>query len=72
MLRYENKKTGSLLNFPDEQTISGIDDVAYLIKIMIWNDERVMKNNITKLVTVLKNFQTVKSAQCVGRELGGK
>jgi len=72
MLRYENKKTGSLLNFPDEQTISGIDDVAYLIKIMIWNDERVMKNNITKLVTVLKNVQTVKSAQCVGRELGGK
>ena len=68
MLRYENKKTGSLLNFPDEQTISGIDDVAYLIKIMIWNDERVMKNNITKLVTVLKNVQTVKSAQCVGRE----
>lgn len=60
MLRYENKKTRALLNIPDEQKISDIDDWAYLIKMMIYNDERVIKNNMTKLAIVLKEVQNVK------------
>ena len=56
MLRYENKKTGSLLNIPDEQKISDMDDWSQMIKLMIWNDNRLMKEKMTQLATVLNNI----------------
>ena len=60
MLRYENKKTGSLLIIPDEQTLSSIEDYSYLLKIMIYNDERIIKNTMTDLVRVLQEVCNVK------------
>ena len=59
MLKYENKKTGSLLIIPENQILSSIEDDMYLIKMMIYNDERIIKNKIKNLVTVLKGVQDV-------------
>ena len=59
MLRYENKKTGSLLIMP-EQKLSNIEDDAYLLKIMVYNDERIIKNRMTDLATVLQEVCNVK------------
>lgn len=60
MLRYENKKTGSLLIIPESQNLSSIEDDVHLLKIMIYNDERIIKNRITELVAVLKEVCNVK------------
>ena len=35
MLRYENRKTNSLINIPEEINLSNIEDYTYLIKMMI-------------------------------------
>ena len=44
MLRYENRKTNSLINIPEEINLSNIEDYTYLIKMMIYNDEKIIKN----------------------------
>ena len=60
MLKYENKKTGSLLIIPEDQTLSSIEDDAYLLELMIYNDERIIKNRMTDLATVLQEVCNVK------------
>ena len=59
MLKYENKKTGSLLIIP-ENSLSSIEDDMYLLKIMVYNDRRIIKNKMTDLVTVLQEVRNVK------------
>lgn len=56
----KTKKTGSLLNVPGEQKISEIDDWGQIIKLMIYNDERIIKSNLKKLATVLNNIKEAK------------
>lgn len=61
MLRYENRKTNSLINIPEEINLSNIEDYTYLIKMMIYNDEKIIKNKIQQLVNCLgqiKNRRT--------------
>ena len=53
MLRNKKKKTGSLLNFPGELKLKDVDDYAYLIKMLISNDERLIKNKQQKLANCL-------------------
>lgn len=55
MLRYENKKTGSIFNIPDEIKIEDMDSWNYCIKRLIKNDEKIIKKQATKLAIVLKN-----------------
>lgn len=59
MLRYENKKTGSLLIIP-KNSLSSIEDDTYLVKIMVFNDERIIKKRMTELATVLRSVCDVK------------
>ena len=61
MLKYENCKTKSLLNVPGNLKISEVDDWAHVIKMMIWNDERLVKHQMTKLAISLNNLKTIKS-----------
>lgn len=60
MLRYENRKTNSLINIPEEINLSNIEDYTYLIKMMIYNDEKIIKNKMQQLVNCLeqKNRRT--------------
>lgn len=61
MLRYENRKTNSLINIPEEITLSNIEDYTYLIKMMIYHDEKIIKNKMQQLVNCLeqiKNWRT--------------
>lgn len=53
MLEYKNKKTGSLLHMPGEISINEMDDYSYLIKMMIYNDNRIIKNKMQGLVNCL-------------------
>lgn len=53
MLEYKNSKTNSLLRIPNEQSIADIDDYAYLIKMMIYQDKKIIKNEIQKLANCL-------------------
>ena len=57
MFMYKNEKTGSLLSVPGTQKISEIDDWAYITKMMIYNDERLIKNNMQKLVNCLQQVK---------------
>ena len=57
MLRYENRKTNSLINIPEEINLSNIEDYTYLIKIMIYNDEKIIKNKMQQLVNCLEQIK---------------
>ena len=57
MLRYENKKTGTLLNIPEEQRIEDVDDWMYIIKMLVYNDKRLIKEKMTNLVNVLSKIK---------------
>lgn len=65
MLRYQNTKTNSLINIPDDIKIKDVDDYAYLIKMMIHNDERLIKQKQQELVNCLTNVKNKKSFQNV-------
>ena len=53
MLRYQNRKTNSLINIPDDVKIKDVDDYAYLIKIMIHHDELLIKQKNQQLLNCL-------------------
>lgn len=57
MLRYKNTKTGSLMEIPDNITISEVDDYAYLMKMMIYNDNRIVKQKMQGLVNCLEEIK---------------
>lgn len=57
MLRYENRKTNSLINIPEEMNLSNIEDYTYLIKMMIYNDEKIIKNKMQQLVNCLEQIK---------------
>lgn len=57
MLRYENRKTNSLINIPEEINLSNIEDCTYLIKMMIYNDEKIIKNKMQQLVNCLEQIK---------------
>lgn len=57
MLRYENRKTNSLINIPEEIDLSNIEDYTYLIKMMIYNDEKIIKNKMQQLVNCLEQIK---------------
>lgn len=60
MLEYRNSKTDSLIRIPDDLELQDIDDYAYLIKMMIYNDKRLIKNKIQKLVNCLSQVKYMK------------
>lgn len=60
MLRYENRKTNSLINIPEEINLSNIEDYTYLIKMMIYNDEKLVKNKIRQIVNCLEQIKANK------------
>lgn len=60
MLRYENEKTNSLINIPERITLSDIEDYTYLIKMMIYHDEKIIKNKMQQLVNCLEQIRTKK------------
>ena len=53
MLEYKNKKTESLWRMPGEISIKEMDDYSYLIKLMIYNDNRIVKSKMQGLVNCL-------------------
>lgn len=53
MLRYQNTKTNSLINVPDNIKIKDVDDYTYLIKMMIYHDEWLIKQKQQQLVNCL-------------------
>lgn len=57
MLRYENRKTNSLINIPEDINLSNIEDYTYLIKMMIYNDEKIIKNKMQQLVNCLEQIK---------------
>lgn len=57
MLRYENGKTNSLINIPEEITLSNIEDYTYLIKMMLYHDEKIIKNKMQQLVNCLEQIK---------------
>ena len=57
MLRYENEKTGSLINIPGNINLFDIEDYTYLIKMMIYNDEKIIKNKMQQLVNCLEQIK---------------
>ena len=63
MLRYQNSKTNSLINIPDDIKIKDVDDWAYIIKMMIYNDERLIKQKQQELVNCLTNVKNKKILQ---------
>lgn len=60
MLRYENSKTKSLLIVPENITIKEVDDWAYIIKMMIYNDNRIIKDEMQKLIACLNQIKNKK------------
>lgn len=60
MLRYENRKTNSLINIPEEINLSNIEDYTYLIKMMIYHDEKLVKNKIRQIVNCLEQIKANK------------
>lgn len=59
MLQYKNSKTNSLIQIP-ELTLKDVNDYTYLIKIMIYNDERLIKNKMQKLANCLSQVKRLK------------
>lgn len=53
MLEYKNNKTGSLWRMPGEISLSEMDDYSHLIKLMIYNDNRIVKNKMQELTNCL-------------------
>lgn len=43
MLKYENKRTGSLLIIPENPTMQSVEDDVELLRIMVKNDMRIIK-----------------------------
>lgn len=64
MLRYENRKTNSLINIPEEITLSNIEDYTYLIKMMLYHDEKIIKNKMQQLVNCLEQIKNKGEQQC--------
>lgn len=62
MLEYKNTKTNSLIHIPDNIKLSDVDNYAYLIKMMIYHDNYLIKDKMQKLVNCL--------VQVRGRRLG--
>ncbi len=60
MLRYENEKTGSLINIPGNINLFDIEDYTYLIKMMIYHDEKLVKNKIRQIVNCLEQIKANK------------
>lgn len=63
MLKYENKKTGSVFNIPGEIKIEDMNSWNYCIKRMIENDKKLIKKQTTKLATTLKNILILKEVK---------
>ena len=57
MLRYQNTKTNSLINIPDNIKISEVDDYSYLIKMMIYHDELLIKQKMQELANCLEQVR---------------
>ena len=53
MLEYKNTKTNSLISIPDNIKLSDVDNYAYLIKMMIYHDNYLIKDKIQKLANCL-------------------
>lgn len=53
MLEYKNKKTGSLWHMPGDIRINEMDDYSHLIKLMIYNDNRIIKKKMQELANCL-------------------
>lgn len=53
MLEYRNTKTNSLIHIPDDLKLSDVDNYAYLIKMMIYHDNYLIKDKMQKLVNCL-------------------
>ena len=53
MLEYKNNKMGSLWRMPGEISLSEMDDYSHLIKLMIYNDNRIVKNKMQALANCL-------------------
>lgn len=60
MLRYQNTKTNSLISIPDNIKIKDVDDYAYLIKMMIYHDEWLIKQKQLQLANCLKQVKIIK------------
>ena len=60
MLRYQNTKTKSLINVPDNIKIKDVDDWAYIIKMMIYHDELLIKQKQQQLVNCLTQVKQKK------------
>lgn len=60
MIRYQNSKTNSLINIPDDIKIKDVDDYAYLIKLMIYHDEWLIKQEQQRLVNCLTQIKQKK------------
>lgn len=57
-LIYRNKKTNSYINYLDD-----VEGFSYLIKMMKYNDERILKIQRQKLVNVLTNLELMKGSK---------
>lgn len=53
MLEYKNSKTGSLWHMPGDIRINEMDDYSHLIKLMIYNDNRIIKKKMQELANCL-------------------
>lgn len=60
MLQYKNTKTNSLINIPENLKLQDVDDYTYLIKMMIYHDEQLIKNEAQKLVNCLTQVKLMK------------
>ena len=60
MFRYQNTKTNSLISIPDNIKIKDVDGYAYLIKMMIYHDEWLIKQKQQELVNCLTQVKTRK------------
>lgn len=60
MLQYKNTKTNSFINIPDNIKLKDVDDYAYLIKMMIYHDEFLIKDKAQKLANCLTQVKSMK------------
>lgn len=63
MLQYKNTKTNSLINIPDNIELKDVDDYAYLIKMMIYHDDYLIKDSAQKLVNCLTQVKFKKEEE---------
>lgn len=55
-LNYKNIKTGSYINFPDDD----LETYIYVCRMLNYNDKRVLNNQMQKLVNALTNVKIKK------------